>query len=152
MPDEMFFTLEGRSLRRGKRAERRTQTCRPCVLWPQDAPDIKLQGVVMDMNAYGLCVRALDAVPAGTEISIQLMRDEGFSEPMAPPVNGRVVRTTPQPNGFVDHGIRLVQKEIERTESRPVEIRTRRPLPSRRTRMHTLDITVGDRGSRRGGR
>jgi hypothetical protein len=151
MHDEMFFSDDGRLLRRGRRVAARTETCRPCLLWPQDAPEIPIQGVVMDVNPHGMLVRMLDSVPPGTSIMVQLMRDESFSDPLARPREGRVVRHADNSDGFVDHGVRLVVDPIKRVEEMPpIRIEPRKaPQRPGRSRMHLIDFTVGDRGSRR---
>jgi hypothetical protein len=148
--DEMFFREDGKSLRRGKRRERRTPTCRPCLIWRKDEPHYRLEGVVMDVNRYGLCIRMLEPIEAGTPVLIQLMHDEEFQEPMAPPMAARIARVTNDGNGFLDHGIEIVREEIRRPESRPVVVE-RRTAAARRaiSRMHSYDVTVGDRRTER---
>jgi hypothetical protein len=147
MPDEMFFTSGDRALRRGKRREKRTETCRPCVIQTRDGVTHQVEGVVLDMNAYGLRVRALDAVPVGTRVSVQLMRDDSFEEPISRPLEGAVVRRE-SADGFADLGIRLHERRIARPEPRPAFERTPRPAQDRPAvrRMHTIDFTVGDEG------
>lgn len=149
MPDEMFFSSDMRSLRRGKRVTARTSTCRPCLVWPKDLPAQRYEGVVMNMNAYGMLIRMLEQLPKGTDVMIQLMRDDDLQEPLAAPIEGTVARSSPQTGPFADHGIKLVQQTIRRAESRPVHLPQRRPMPIHRPRMHTIDITVGDMGARR---
>ncbi|MBI5095556.1 MAG: hypothetical protein HZB26_24375 [Candidatus Hydrogenedentes bacterium] len=151
MTDEMFFSVDERSLRRGRRIARRTPTCRACLVWSADAPEHRLQGVVMDINPFGMLIRMLDYFPMGTAACIQLMRDEDFEIPLAGPLEGAVVRVIPNADGFTDIGVRIKLKEIPRAESRPIRIERRRPLLTRRSRMHTIDFTVGDRGGRRTG-
>ena len=131
VPDEMFFSADSRSLRRGKRVAPRTETCRPCLVWPADAPDINFRGVVMDINAYGMLVRTMDSLPPGTHVMVQLMRDDAFQEPLAKPVPAMVVRNILQDDGFVDHGLQIKQESIRREESRPYHTPVRRPFPNR---------------------
>jgi len=150
--DAMFYSEESGSLRRGKRRAMRTATCRPCLVWLKDAPGIEMQGVAMDMTPHGMLIRMMDCVPPDTEIAVQLMRDDDFQEALSSPVDAVVVRNVLKDNGFVDHGIKLVRKEIQRAPMRPVYIERRRPLVSRRTRMHTVDITVGNRFNRSSGK
>jgi hypothetical protein len=150
MRDEMFFTSDMRSLRRGKRIAARTETCRPCVIWPADARDVELHGVVMDVSPFGMLIRMLDSIPPGTEIVIQLMRDDDFREPLAKPLEGKVVRNHGEFGGFRDHGVQLVQKDVKRPESKPVRLEKRRPLRYPKSRMHTIDVIVGGHPRRRG--
>ena len=151
MTDDMFFTSDARSLRRGKRRSARTETCRPCLLWPEDAPDMRFQAVAIDVSPYGLLVRMLDILGPGTVVRVQLMRDDAFSEPMAPPLSGIIVRADEDEAGFVDHGVQLVRPDIQRIPERPIRVERRRAsMQSRpRTRMHTLDFILSDRGIQR---
>lgn len=144
--DEMFFREDGRSLVRGKRREKRTPTCRPCILWLAHLPEIKMEGVVMDVNKYGLCVRMIGAVESGEIVHVQLMADEQFKEALADPMEATVRRVQEDGNGFFDHGLEIVRREIVRVEPRRVVVAPRpRLAPRQRPRMHTLDVTVGDR-------
>ena len=157
MPDEMFFSKDNRSLRRGRRLKSRTPTCRPCMMWPQDAPAMALEGVVIDATPCGLCIRMLESFPPGTVVMVQLMRDEDFSVPLADAMPGMVVRNTLSPDGFMDHGVQLDRVDFRRAEqSRPIRVERRRPsMATRRrsaSRMHTIDLTVGGRWSGRSSR
>lgn len=151
MNDDMIYSEGQQSLRRGRRRVQRTETCRPCILWPVDAPDMAFQGVALDVSPYGMLVRMLDALPAGTEIEVQLMRDDQFREPMAPPIKGMVVRSESDEDGFVDHGIQLIRPPIKHYESRPLPPIRRRitTQPVRRTRMYTMDVSMDQGGTRR---
>ncbi len=150
MPDDMYFTRDERSLRRGHRIASRTETCRPCLLTAYFDPPIAYRGVVLDVNPYGMLVRMMEIVPLGTEVSVQLMRDEAFRDPLAQPLEGIVVRLEEDADGFMDHGIKLVIKNARRESSRPVRIESRKPIRRpQRTRMHTIDFRVGDEGPRR---
>lgn len=149
MPDEMFFSDDARSLRRGRRIAPRTPTCRPCVLWPKDDPTIRVEGVVMNVNPYGCLVRSLHSFPKGTAIEIQIMRDDDFSQPLSTIQAGEIVRHEKSVPGFTDHGIKLVQKEIRKTESRPVVRPKAKQGPRRVTRMHTRDLRNANRRSGR---
>lgn len=149
LPDEMFFGPDGLSLRRGQRRDARIEACRPCYIWPSDAPELRRQGVVMDLNRHGLLVRSLEPIPVGTEIVVQLMRDDQFRESLSRALHGEVVRNQAQADGLYDHGIELVAQAIERNESRPVRLSKPKKQAARRSRMHTIDITVGERGIRR---
>ncbi|MBZ0287568.1 MAG: hypothetical protein K8I30_08130 [Anaerolineae bacterium] len=154
MSDEMFFTADMKSLRRGKRRTGRTDVCRPCLTWPKDEPEMAWPGVIINVSPYGVCVRMMETLPSGTAVMVQLMRDEEFQEPLATPIEGLIVRIIVQDDGFFDHGIQLNVRQIRRAESRPQQpVRQRqRPQPLRRkkpSRMHTIDLTVGDSGIRR---
>lgn len=146
MPDVMFFSEDSRSLRRGKRESPRTDTCRPCLVWVKDAPGAKMRGVVMDASPHGMRIRMIEILPTATPIMVQLMRDDDFQVPLSLPTEGSVVRYAGGAGGFTDHGVQLVRKALERIEPRPVNIPRRPPARlSGRTRMYTIDYTVGGR-------
>jgi hypothetical protein len=109
MGDDMFFSTDARSLRRGRRIARRTPTCRPCLVWPTDAPEMQFRGVVLDINPYGMLVRMMEPIPQGTDVWVQLMRDEQFAEALSRPVAACVVRHSPSSGLFLDHGLRIRQ-------------------------------------------
>ena len=150
MPDDMMLSRDNRSLRRGNRRAPRTETCRPCLLWQKDAPDLVSQGVIININPYGMCIRMLELLAPGTSVVVQLMRDEEFRVPLSSPVEGMVVRNADVPDGFMDHGIEVLQRALERAEARFISVNGRSRKASRGpVRMHTIDFRIGDRGSKR---
>ena len=150
MPDDMIMSRDSRSLRRGNRRAPRTETCRPCLVWPKEVPGLINQGVIININPYGMCIRMLESLPAGTSVVVQLMRDEEFRVPLSAPVEGMVVRNADVPDGFMDHGVEILQRALERKEPR-VRYADQRGKTVQRgpVRMHTIDFRVGDRGPRR---
>jgi len=153
MFDDMFFSDDNRSLRRGRRKSSRTETCRPCLVWPKEAPELTFSGVAINMNPFGMLVRMIDNMPSGTAVMVQLMRDEEFLEPLTAPLEGKVVRAASGDGEFVDHGMQLSRPPITRTESRPVPMPRRKTAPeTKQSRMHTMDVEVGRRSTRRQGR
>ncbi len=149
--DEMFFSNDERSLRRGSRVAKRTPTCRPCMVRIEGRNELhECEGVVLDVNPYGMLIRMLEALRIGTEIGIQLMRDETFREPFSTPMSGVVMRHEVGAPGFTDHGIKLVIKDVRTKPSRPVTIPDRKPSrPGGSSRMHSIDFTVGGDAGRR---
>jgi hypothetical protein len=154
MSDEMFFTPDMRALRRGKRVASRTETCRPCLLWEQTDQETKHYGVVLDVNPYGMRVRMLDMIAVGTPVVIQMMRDEEYRFPLAKPIEALVVRHQEEADDMVDHGMQISQKkEVQRIVSKPAQPEAKvAEQPKKKTRMYTLDVTVGDRRQRGTGR
>lgn len=153
MFDDMFFSNDNKSLRRGRRRSSRTETCRPCLVWPKEAPELTYSGVAINMNPFGMLVRMIDSLPSGTAVMVQLMRDDEFLEPLTAPLEGTVVRATAADSDFFDHGMQLLQPAIKPAESRPAPIVRRKTAPAQKpSRMHTMDVDVGRRSSRRLGR
>lgn len=146
MTDEMFFSPDSKSMRRGKRRSPRTETCRPCYVWPKDTPTNKMRGVAMDISPYGLRVRMVEILPIHARFLVQLMRDDDFREPLSLPVECIVVRYETGAGGFTDHGFQFAREALKRYELRPLKTDRRRLRgPSRPPRMHTIDYTVGNK-------
>ncbi|NUM54828.1 MAG: hypothetical protein HUU46_14375 [Candidatus Hydrogenedentes bacterium] len=150
MPDDMIMSRDSRSLRRGNRRAPRTETCRPCLVWPKEVPGLINQGVIININPFGMCIRMLDSLAPGTMVLVQLMRDEEFRVPLSSPVEGTVVRNADVPDGFMDHGVEILQRAFEQKETK-VRYADQRARATQRSpvRMHTIDFRVGDRGTRR---
>lgn len=146
--ETMVWSEDQKSLHRGRRVAPRTEVCRPCLVWLQVAPELKLQGVVLDLNPHGLRIRLIERIPPETPIVVQMMRDDAFQVPLSRPIEAKVVRIDSGFGGLVDHGVRVVLKPIKRAEeTRPVSIARPRVTRRQRPRMHTLDVTLGNRGS-----
>ena len=142
--EDMVVSTDNKSMRKGRRVAPRTEVCRPCLLWTEETEAEKTQGVVMDLNPHGMRIRAIDSYPAGTVLTVQMMRDEDFQIPLSTPITVRVIRVT-EDDGFFDHGVRLVLKRIQRVS----EVRMMRPLaprPVRRlgTRMNIADYAIDE--------
>lgn len=95
----------------------------------------------MDVSLFGMRVRMLDEYPLGSALTVQMMRDDDFRFPLAPPREGTVVRLEAASDGMFDHGIRLLQPSIKRHESPPIQ-RVRKPIQqqSAPSRMHTMEL------------
>jgi len=151
-PDEhMVLTADSRSLHRGRRRTARTKVCRPCVVWFDEAPNDLIQGVMLDLNPYGMRVRTLRPLEQGSRARLQMMRDDSFTDPLSPPIRVEIIRCEGMNNGFVDHGVRTVIDEIR--HEGPVRVAPASPSRAPRGayhRMHTTDYTVRRMGKRRG--
>lgn len=143
MPDDMFFSNDRRSLRRGKRVSKRTETCRPCLVWLKEDPTLQYLGVVLDVNPYGMRIRMMDLLPSNSQVIVQMMRDEEFRVPLARPIEATVVRHQDDAEGMVDHGVRIIRKQLRQSgPNRPVARGT--GAKATPTTVYTLDVTVGD--------
>ena len=152
MPDDMFFVSDRRSLRRGRRIAKRTEICRPCLLWLKDTPDSRHYGVALDISPHGMRIRMMEALPEAMAVMVQMMRDEEFTLPLTDPIEGIVARSTPEAAGFIDHGIQLIREMLKRAEPRPVPAARPQAARGPQPRMYTLDVTIGDRRRGRAGR
>ncbi|PCJ59543.1 MAG: hypothetical protein COA73_09025 [Candidatus Hydrogenedentota bacterium] len=144
MPDEMFFSKDDRSLVRGKRIAKRTDTCRPCQVTLSTPEQTVIDAVVLDITPHGMLVRTMETLPLEIDVSVQLMRDDTFQHALSAARPGRVVRLDDSGSGFYDYGIKLVNLHIPRNETRPIRIDPPKPdVPRKPSRMQTLDITIG---------
>ncbi len=112
-----------------------------------------MQGVMLDLNPYGMKVRMLDQLPEGMEVTLQMMRDEEFRVPLSPPIHARVMRVEDAGEGFFDHGLKVRIDAIKRVgQGRPVPIKKLRPSKRTPTRMYSLELGPAERSQRRSGR
>lgn len=145
MADDMFFSDAESALQRGRRGAPRTETCRPCLLNAPDFDGDEFEGVVMDLTPFGMRVRMVDELPVGTEVSVQLMRDDQFSRPLSRPLPGTVVRLEESAHGFTDHGVKLLIQDIPRIHPRSAAMEPARPFLGRNgASRRMIDYTVGD--------
>ncbi|MCH7816690.1 MAG: hypothetical protein IIC60_09000 [Proteobacteria bacterium] len=107
-----------------------------------------MQGVLLDLNPYGMKLRMLDSIDEGTEVVVQMMRDDEFSVPLSQPIHGRVMRRETGFSGFIDHGIKVsIRAMPQAPQPRVYRPTPRPPARTRKTRMHTVDYRFG--GGRR---
>lgn len=143
--EDLVVSNDNRSMRKGRRAAPRTEVCRPCLVWSEDSPDQKSQGVVLDLNPHGMRIRTLDPFAEGSHVLVQMMRDEEFTIPLSAPLTVRVMRGFEE-DGFYDHGVKLVLKRIRHTGEvrlpRPPAVRAVRRLG---TRMYTADYAIDEK-------
>jgi hypothetical protein len=152
--EDLFVSDDTKSMHRGQRVAPRTEVCRPCLVWTTDASEEKKQGVILDLNPYGLKVRMLDTFEPGTEVEVQMMRDDEFRVALSRPIRAKVVRVAPNSEGFLDYGLKVWLEKVERPTVGPVT-RVETAAPRRRStasRMYTMDYSVDDAGVRRTGR
>jgi hypothetical protein len=143
MPDEMFFSNDERALVRGRRAAKRTETFRPCLITLADASQI--EGIILNLTPHGMLIRVMGSLSIGTALEVQMMRDETFQKPLAEPRYGKVVRLDGTDGVFSDLGVRLEQARAgQRPRARAII--TRRPVeapaPKPKLRgMQTIEVT-----------
>ena len=145
MPDDMFFSKDERSLLRGKRVAKRTDTCRPCKLVIQGTPSYTLNGVVLDITPHGMLIRTMESIPLDTKLIIQLMRDDSFSKPFSTPHQATVVRNEGESEGFFDHGIQIHMAQGAQRLHPTSNIDWSNPVdPGSKPVNNRLDVTIGD--------
>jgi hypothetical protein len=145
MPDDMFFSKDERSLLRGKRVAKRTDTCRPCKLVIQSTPAYELNGVVLDITPHGMLIRTMESIPLDTKLIIQLMRDDSFSKPFSTPHQATVVRYDGESEGFFDHGIQIHTAQGTQRLHPTSNIDWSKPADTgAKQKSNRLDVTIGD--------
>jgi hypothetical protein len=139
----MFFSADGKTLKKGRRIARRTAVRRPAEFWCADDEGGLYQGLIRDLNSYGLLLESGRDLPVGTLIQVELKRDGYFSGPLSC-VKGRIVRVVDTSRGTWQMGVQLILARPE-PASKPIRIEPRKStLPERKpTRMYTLDTVLG---------
>jgi len=140
----MFFSNDERALVRGRRAAKRTDTFRPCMLTLPDGTQV--EGIIQNLTPHGMLVRVMRSLDIGTPVEVQMMRDETFKKPLAEPRFGTVVRLDGTDGTFSDYGIKLEQKRAASPRARAKTIVTRsKPESEPRKKapkgMQTLEVT-----------
>lgn len=146
MPDEMFFSNDERGLVRGRRAAKRTETFRPCLITLPDGG--RIEGIILNLTPHGMLVRLMGTLPVGTRVEVQMMRDESFQKPLAEPRYGAVARLAGSDGMFSDLGIKIDNKRPPSARPKVKEIRPRVEAPARAKPqgMQTVEITKGNSG------
>lgn len=146
MPDEMFFSNDEKGLVRGRRAAKRTETFRPCLVTLPDGG--RIEGIILNLTPHGMLIRLMGTLPIGTRVEVQMMRDETFQKPLAEPRYGAVARLAGSDGMFSDLGIRIDNKKPAAAKTKVKEIRQRVDAPARPKGkgMQTVEITKGQSG------
>ena len=135
MADDMFFTADGKTLRKGRRVTKRTPVKRPATFWRADDNGRLHQGLIRDLNSYGLLLESGRGLPVGTVIQVELKREGYFAGPLSS-VKGKVVRVVDTGRGTWQMGVQLILARPE-PASKPIRIEQKKStLPKRKpTRM-----------------
>ena len=143
MADEMFFSADGKTLRKGRRKAKRTPVKRPAGFWCADDQGGIFQGLVRNLNPYGLLLESDKDLPVGTEIWVELKRDELFADSLSC-LRGKIVRVSDTQTGVWHMGVQLAVVP-PKSASKPIRITQKiSTLPGRRpTRMYSLDYVLG---------
>jgi len=143
MADEMFFSADGKTLRKGRRAARRTSVSRPAEFWRSDDEGGLFLGVIRNLNPYGLLLESGMGLPVGTQICIEMKRDEHFADSLTC-LKGEVARLVGTGNGTWQMGVQLAVAP-PKPASKPIRISPKRStLPERHpTRMYSMDYVLG---------
>lgn len=151
--EDMFISPDTKSIRRGRRIAPRTEVCRACIVSTPEDPDAFKEGVVLDLNPYGVRIRMLERLEEGAEVVFRLMRDEDFSVPLSGPIRAWVIRVHRTDEGFFDHGLKVKIAAIRKAPAvRPVEIDRAQPRRRVLSRMYSIEGPEDGRGGRNSGR
>jgi hypothetical protein len=141
--DDMFFSADGKTLKKGRRVTKRTPVKRLAEFWRADDKGGLYRGLIRDLNPYGLLLECNRGLPVDTVIQVELKRDGSFADPLSA-VNGRIVRVVDTGRGTWQMGVQLILARPE-PASKPIRIEPRKStLPERKpTRMYSLDTMLG---------
>ena len=149
MADDMFFYSNARCLRRGNRRSKRSTTDREVIFWERGLQDYLCCGRLRNVSSCGLLILSDKPVPVSSVLEIQLQHGHTSKRQVLAHLQGKVVRADRVTDGRYHIGIELIQNEINRAKNRGsyriASHRQRLKLPERRrkSRMYTIDVTIG---------
>jgi len=109
--DELFFTPDGKSLRRGRRGSKRHAIERLVHIWRPGDEENRAIGVATDISLEGVLVYTSEPFGIGEEVMLDIKRSKESDGPTFIYVRGEIVRHTPPRNGMLGLGIRMRAKE-----------------------------------------
>jgi hypothetical protein len=143
MADDMFFSADGKTLRKGRRIAKRTPVTRPAEFWCADDQGELLRGVVKDLSPYGLLLECKQVLPVGTKICVELKKEELFADTLTS-LMCKIVRSVETEFGPWHMGVQRLLPPTK-TASKPLRITPpKTSAPKRRARrMYNLNWVVG---------
>lgn len=111
MAEELYFSPDGKSLKRGKRGAKRRPIDRRVEMWRLGEEDQRVEGTATDISLDGLMIRAPADFTIGEEIMVDVRRGKELDTPTFLYARARVVRIVDGDAGGRGFGLRLVAKE-----------------------------------------
>ena len=143
MPDDMFFTNNDRALRKGRRRAKRAAVRRTIEFYRAGDDKNRFKGVLADLTTYGALLVSEEAFPAGTLISLTVVRDESDDTPLTQ-IRGRVRRLEERSDGYAEMGVEFVRKPATGSRRKlAVPERKERPHLPRQQGVHIIDVILG---------
>ncbi len=143
MPDDMFFTKNDRALRKGRRRAKRASIRRRVEFCRVGDEERCFKGLMVNLAAYGALLVSEDSLPAGTLVSMTVVRDEADTTPLTR-IRGRVIRLEERKDGYVEMGVEFVRKPAVEKRRKPVvpEQKESPQLPKPKG-VHIIDVILG---------
>ena len=113
MADELYFSADGKSLRRGQRASKRRPIERSVQIWRtgDGAEAEPITAVATDISLEGVLVQTGDEFAVDEEVMIDIKRSKDITAPSFLYARGTVVRILTEEDEQVGIGIRMTAKE-----------------------------------------
>ncbi len=111
MAEELYFSPDGKSLQRGKRASKRRPIDRMVEMWRVGEADQPVDGRATDISLDGLMIHTAAEFAVGDEIMVDVKRDKELDGPTFLYARARIVRIIEVEGGLHGLGIRLIAKE-----------------------------------------
>lgn len=144
--EKMFLDISRQRIQRGRRIAPRTPTFRPCIIWKADTPDIKVEGVILDLNGYGMRIRSDAIFNRDDKLYVQMLKDKEYEVPLGEPILTTVVRFLRTPEGKMEYGVKRELQEIKKPEEiKPVRLNPSRPTTGGKvSRMYIINLGEKD--------
>ena len=111
MAEELYFSPDGKSLKRGKRASKRRPIDRQVEMWRVGEEGTIVEGRATDISLDGLMIHTAGDFALDDEIMVDVKRGKELDGPTFLYARARVVRIIEVDGGLRGLGIRLLAKE-----------------------------------------
>lgn len=111
MVDELYFSPDGKSLRRGQRTSKRRPIDRRVTMWRVGDEANPTEGQATDISMDGLMIQAAAGFAVGDEIMVDVRRGKDLDTPTFLYARARIVRIVERNDGLSGYGIHLIAKE-----------------------------------------
>ena len=109
--EELYFSSDGKSLRRGQRSSKRRPIDRHVEMWRVGDQANLIQGRATDISMDGLMIEATGDFVIGDEIMVDVRRGKELDTPTFLYARARIVRIIERSDGLSGYGIHLIAKE-----------------------------------------
>jgi len=109
--DELFFTPDGKALRRGRRNSKRHTIERVVELWRVGDEENPVIGVATNISLEGVLVHAQVPFEVGETVMVDIRKTKDLDSPSFIYVRGEIARCLEAGEGRYAIGIRMLNKE-----------------------------------------
>lgn len=111
MVEELYFSEDGKSLRRGRRASKRREIERSVQIWRPGQEETPAVGIATDISLEGILLHTPEPFAVGDEVLVDVKRGKNLEADTFLFVRGEVRRSEKLKNGRYSLGIRMMAKE-----------------------------------------